>query len=220
MAKKTLEEKFKEVGFWTFGFVFWYLVVAFFLKSNYPIYEYPFNREDAYDTIKDALTLAAAFLAPVAAFVLFVDWKDEHRVKSNEKLSKEIQNHFFQFMPLVRFYPNFTMTSEDFEQHQRNFYELKFKIKSQLEVVSAHDERSTSYKNKVQKALNKMDSYWIKFVELRQCLKQREDFINSQKKNDDTLKMLNDNVVNCEKEKGDASSWLIRFIDNLEILAV
>lgn len=79
MTKKTLEEKIKQVGFWTFSGVFSYLVIAFFLKSNYPIYEYSFNREDAYDAIKDALTLAAAFLAPVAAFVLFSDWRDQHR---------------------------------------------------------------------------------------------------------------------------------------------
>lgn len=81
MTKKTLEEKIKQVGFWTSSGVFSYLVIAFFLKSNYPIYEYSFNREDAYDAIKDALTLAAAFLAPVAAFVLFSDWREEHRVK-------------------------------------------------------------------------------------------------------------------------------------------
>lgn len=79
MAKKTLEEKIKQVGFWTFGGVFWYLVIAFFLKSSYPIYEYNLDRSATYDTIKDALTLAAAFLAPVAAFVLFSDWRDQHR---------------------------------------------------------------------------------------------------------------------------------------------
>ena len=86
MAKKTLEEKIKNVGFWTFGFVFWYLVIAFFLKSSYPIYEYPFNREDAYEAIKDALTLVAAFLAPVAALVLFSDWKNEHVEKKLDAL--------------------------------------------------------------------------------------------------------------------------------------
>ena len=62
MKKKTLEEKIKRVGFWTFGGVFWYLVIAFFLKSNYPIYVYNLVRSAAYDIIKDALTLAAALL--------------------------------------------------------------------------------------------------------------------------------------------------------------
>ena len=90
MAKKTLEEKIKQVGFWTFGGICWYLVIAFFLKSNYPIYEYNLDRSTAYDAIKDALTLAAAFLAPVAAFVLFSDWREQHIEKLLEQESSEI----------------------------------------------------------------------------------------------------------------------------------
>lgn len=90
MKKITLEEKIRQVGFWTFGGIFWYLVIAFFLESNYPIYEYDFNRSVTYDVIKDALTLAAAFLAPVAAFVLFSDWRLEHVEKKVETDSETI----------------------------------------------------------------------------------------------------------------------------------
>ncbi|SCC70843.1 hypothetical protein [Acinetobacter albensis] len=90
MTKKTLEEKIKQVGFWTFGGIFWYLAIAFFLKSNYPIYDYDFNRSIAYDVIKDALTLAAAFLAPVAAFILFSDWRVQHIEKRKEQESEVI----------------------------------------------------------------------------------------------------------------------------------
>lgn len=90
MKKKTLEEKIRLVGFWTFGGVFWYLVIAFFLKSNYPIYDYDFNRSVAYDVVRDALTLAAAFLAPVAAFVLFADWREQHREINQENQASKI----------------------------------------------------------------------------------------------------------------------------------
>ncbi|WP_252151137.1 hypothetical protein [Acinetobacter baumannii] len=72
MTKKSLNEKFKVIGFWIFAGIFWYLVIAFFLKSKYPIFNFSFNLDTAYDVLKDALTLAAAFLAPVAAFVLFL----------------------------------------------------------------------------------------------------------------------------------------------------
>lgn len=92
MTKKTLEEKVKLVGYWTFGFVFWYLVIAFFLKSSYPIYKYDLDRSIAYDVIKDALTLAATFLAPVAAFVLFSDWRDQHREINQENQASKIYN--------------------------------------------------------------------------------------------------------------------------------
>lgn len=78
MTKKSLNEKFKVIGFWIFAGIFWYLVIAFFLKSKYPIFNFSFNPVTAYDVLKDALTLAAAFLAPVAAFVLFSNWREQH----------------------------------------------------------------------------------------------------------------------------------------------
>ncbi|EMT0931073.1 hypothetical protein ABT260_003050 [Acinetobacter baumannii] len=78
MTKKSLNDKFKNIGFWTFAGVFWYLVIAFFLKSKYPIFNFIFNPDTAYEVLKDALTLAAAFLAPVAAFILFSNWREQY----------------------------------------------------------------------------------------------------------------------------------------------
>ncbi|HAV4685388.1 TPA: hypothetical protein JIU33_10765 [Acinetobacter baumannii] len=92
MANKSLNEKFKIIGFWTFGGIFWYLLISFFLLSDYPIQDYPFNHKKTYEVLKDALSLAAAFLAPVAAFVLFSDWRDQHRSISNEKVSRQVDN--------------------------------------------------------------------------------------------------------------------------------
>lgn len=92
MKKKTLEKKIRHVLFWTLGGIFGYLVIALFLKSNYPIFQYDLDRATAYDVIKDALTLAAAFLAPVAAFVLFSDWRDQHREINQENQASKIYN--------------------------------------------------------------------------------------------------------------------------------
>ncbi|MCG5256906.1 hypothetical protein [Acinetobacter pittii] len=90
MTNKSINEKFKIVGFWTFCGIFWYLVIAFFLKSNYPIFNFRFNPSEAYDVLKDALTLAAAFLAPVAAFVLFSNWREQHIEVEIEKNGIEL----------------------------------------------------------------------------------------------------------------------------------
>lgn len=90
IKKKTLEEKIRQVVFWTFCGIFGYLVIAFFLKSNYPIYDYDLDRSIVYDVIKDALTLAATFLAPVAAFVLFSDWREQHREINQENQASKI----------------------------------------------------------------------------------------------------------------------------------
>lgn len=104
MAKDDLKVKIRRVWKWTFIGIIFYLFISFFLKSSYPISHYKFNLSDAYDVLKDALTLAAAFLAPIAAFVLFSDWRVEHRLKKLENSSKsvvqqiqELYSNFFDF---------------------------------------------------------------------------------------------------------------------------
>ncbi|ENU24198.1 hypothetical protein F993_01514 [Acinetobacter proteolyticus] len=101
MAKKTLNKKIKTISFWTFGSMFWYLVIAFFLKSEYPIFNYRFNPSMAYDVIKDALTLAAAFLAPVAAFVLFSDWRDQHYQSKIENDAQQIYESIVGYLTIL-----------------------------------------------------------------------------------------------------------------------
>lgn len=104
MAKDDLKVKIRRIWKWTLIGIIFYLFISFFLKSSYPIPHYKFNLSDAYDVLKDALTLAAAFLAPIAAFVLFSDWRVEHRLKKLENSSKsvvqqiqELYSNFFDF---------------------------------------------------------------------------------------------------------------------------
>jgi hypothetical protein len=81
MTKKTLEEKIKRVCLWAAGLTILYFLIGGWLTSDGP----NFDPSKTYDLLKDALTLTAAFLAPVAAFVLFSDWRIQHRNLSNEK---------------------------------------------------------------------------------------------------------------------------------------
>lgn len=90
MAKQSLEDKIKLIGFWVFSGVFWYLVISFFLLSDYPIQEQPFHNKKAYEVIKDALGLAAAFLAPVTAFVLFSDWREQFKASIKDEVMNQL----------------------------------------------------------------------------------------------------------------------------------
>ncbi|MEX0572214.1 hypothetical protein ABYH20_013415, partial [Acinetobacter baumannii] len=92
MAKDDLKVKIKRIWVWTIIGIVVYLIISFFLKSSYPITHHKFNLSEAYEVLKDTLTLAAGFLAPVAAFVLFSDWREQHVLINNEKISKEILN--------------------------------------------------------------------------------------------------------------------------------
>ncbi|AUM25926.1 hypothetical protein [Acinetobacter pittii] len=93
MAQDDLDDlrvKIKKIWLRTiFGIIF-FLIVSFFLKSSYPITHHKFNLTEAYEVLKDSLTIAAAFLAPVAAFVLFSDWRLQHRAIAKENNSSNI----------------------------------------------------------------------------------------------------------------------------------
>lgn len=91
MAQDDLRVKIKKIWWWTILGIIFFLIISFFLKSSYPITHHKFNLTDAYEVLKDSLSLAAAFLAPIAAFVLFSDWRVSHRLINNEKEVIEIQ---------------------------------------------------------------------------------------------------------------------------------
>ncbi|MBP4064244.1 hypothetical protein J9896_12635 [Acinetobacter baumannii] len=161
MLKKSLHDQIKIIGFWTFGGVFWYLVIAFFLKSKYPIFDYSFNLENAYDVIKDALTLAASFLAPVAAFVLFTDWRDEHRAISNEKLSKQISDIISKISPLVGVsYINFD-DSEKIVEFRQEYFSYLFEMGRNLIGINSIDKKSEKFIKDTQELNNLLVNIWL-----------------------------------------------------------
>lgn len=86
MAKKTLEKKIKLVCQWALGLTITYFVIGAFLISDGS----KFDSVKTYNLLKDTLTLSAAFLAPVAAFVLFSDWKEEHIEKKLDSISDRL----------------------------------------------------------------------------------------------------------------------------------
>lgn len=86
MVSNELKKTLEKLGIYFFTFFFLYLVVAFFLKSEYPIYNYTFNRKDAYEVLRDGLTLLAYYLAPAVAFILFDDWRHQYIAVKSDKM--------------------------------------------------------------------------------------------------------------------------------------
>ncbi|MDC5116391.1 hypothetical protein OHW34_17550 [Acinetobacter baumannii] len=88
MIKKSLEEKIRDVVFWTIVFFIIYTIVGFLLETNWLKTAITLCKVNV--ILKDSLTITAAFLAPVAAFVLFSDWRVEHNEKKREQESEII----------------------------------------------------------------------------------------------------------------------------------
>ncbi|MCS6738633.1 hypothetical protein NOM94_02010 [Acinetobacter baumannii] len=97
MTKDDLKVKIRRIWKWTFIGIIFFLFISFFLKSSYPITHHKFNFADAYDVLKDTLTLAAAFLAPVAAFVLFNDWRIQHNKAFKASFFLNLYKDYFEY---------------------------------------------------------------------------------------------------------------------------
>lgn len=84
MGTKTLKEKIFDIAFWTVYFFCAFLIVGYLINSGF-LKVVP-AKDKIYEILKDALSISAAFLAPVAAFVLFSDWREQH--------NKQVRNEF------------------------------------------------------------------------------------------------------------------------------
>jgi len=99
MENSELSDRLKKVGLYTFVFFICYMVIGFFLLSEYPICTQPFNGKVAYDILRDSLTLSAYFLAPAVAYVLFSDWRVQYEAIKKDEFYNELDlriNELFQ----------------------------------------------------------------------------------------------------------------------------
>lgn len=86
MGNKDSKDKIHQFGFWAFCVFFGYLVVAFFLLSDYPIHEYPFNQKRAYEALKDALTITTPIIAVILVYIIWHTQKKKEVYASEAKI--------------------------------------------------------------------------------------------------------------------------------------
>lgn len=152
MAKQTLKEKIERVGFCIFTGFAWYLIISFFLLSDYPIYDSSFDHKKAYEVIKDGLIISAAFLAPVAAFVLFSDWKEPYVEKVIEddslKIYEGINNGMNELHRILFEIDNSDNFKEDDDSVPAELINELFEKTDKLKMLNVHlGARSSATKN-------------------------------------------------------------------------
>ncbi|HEC0425313.1 TPA: hypothetical protein R1R70_003954, partial [Acinetobacter baumannii] len=104
----------KRVFYFIGGGIVVYLLISFTILSSFPWYPYQLNKKLAYEVLKDAFTIGAAFLAPIAAFVLFTDWRVEHRIKSTLQLLEDLKNLSYDIKNGLGFYNAKIITEKEF----------------------------------------------------------------------------------------------------------
>jgi len=110
MSKNTLKEKINDVAFWAIIFLIIYLIIGYLLESLW--LSKSLKLDEFYDLLKDGFAITAAFLAPVAAFVLFRDWREQHIEKLLEQESSEI---YSSYIDILDTWQNYRFDVEDDE---------------------------------------------------------------------------------------------------------
>ncbi|WP_337081284.1 hypothetical protein [Acinetobacter pittii] len=167
MAQDDLRVKIKKIWLWIILGIIFFLIISFFLKSSYPLTHYKFNLLDAYEVLKDSLSLAAAFLAPIAAFVLFSDWRVSHRLINNEREAIELLDNI----------KNVSFATFDFIGIINEFYEYSIP----LDQVKHHEERAFKLLSNILEQLGKID-FSIKNFSEQNFHKASKDLLEEQYK--------------------------------------
>lgn len=158
MVQKSLKADVFNIAFWTVYFFCGYLIVGYLIDSNF-LKEIP-SKKEIYEIFKDSLSITAAFLAPVAAFVLFSDWKEQffHTkiVNDAQKIYDEIDNCLRTFTKLERLLQKESLEENKFQtviKYRDEFRNMEYAIKLNILSFKSHDEyKSTTGNSFYQKA--------------------------------------------------------------------
>lgn len=221
MVKNDLKVKIRRIWKWTFIGIVIFLVISFFLKSSYPITHHKFNLSDAYEVLKDTLTLAAGFLAPVAAFVLFSDWREQHVLVNNEKISKEILNILDEFYEFYNLYFGSVLENDEFYKKQSLYFQKINYLAEKKAEINAKDQLAKDFLVQLTQIQILLPTYWILFTEE---VRAYQDFQNFHEPQTVLAKGLSESYsnkhFNAQSKKFDVQKEIIEKRNNLSILYV
>ncbi|HFX6247520.1 hypothetical protein NRA66_10495 [Acinetobacter baumannii] len=159
MARKNLELKIKDLFFWTFVFFLFYTIIGFLLKTAWLSCTLKFS--EVYDLIKDGLTITASFLAPVAALLLFNDWRETHVRVNNEKLSSEIIDIFYEMNSLSnKAYNQYAKDKALREGDKEKIALLNKELISRISKLNVVDSESRDFKNLTYTMRSYFNDWW------------------------------------------------------------
>jgi len=221
MVKNDLKVKIRRIWKWTFIGIIIFLVISFFLKSSYPITHHKFNLSDAYEVLKDTLTLAAGFLAPVAAFVLFSDWREQHVLVNNEKISKEILNILDEFYEFYNLNFGSVLENDEFYKKQSLYFQKINYLAEKKAEINAKDQVAKDFIVRLTQIQILLPTYWIFFTEE---VRAYQDFQKFHEPQTVLAKGLSESYINkhinAQSKKFDVQKEIIEKRNNLSILYV
>lgn len=220
MKNNELFKKVEKASYGIFTFFFWYLVIGFFLKSDYPIYDQPFNRIAAYEVLRDGITLSAYFLAPVAALLVFDGWQDQHRRISNEKNSKEIIELLDKFLTYLNTFPATLKEIDKFYDFRTSFYRDLVDLTNKNKLINTNTNEGQKFFSDVSEIESVLFDFFLKFETQVIILNEINNAENIGEDWQDIRASYSKSIQLAQKGNLENISKFIRAKDNLKILYV
>lgn len=147
MTHKILKEKIKDLIVWMIMFFVFYLIVGYLIQSNY--LHSVLDVSKFYELLRDALTLTAYFLAPFAAFMLFNDWREQHKALKVEKEAESlINNTYSAHKELLILFNAICSSDKDDRQISLNVFQLKNELLLLSKMLGHNAERLRRFDSK------------------------------------------------------------------------
>lgn len=186
MAKKTLKEKINDVAFWTVIFLILYLIIGYLLESLW--LSKPLKLDELYELLKDGFSITAAFLAPVAAFILFSDWREQHIEKLLEQESSEIYASYIDILDTWQHYrfeveDDEVFTQSTIESRGAKHFGLMDRVEKAIQITEQLQSRDIKAKEFTELALNCFKEIRNLIFELNILGSYKEKQFNPQKYN-------------------------------------
>ena len=194
MIKKSLEEKIKDVVFWTIAFFILYTIVGFLLETNW--LKTVITLRKVNEILKDSLTITAAFLAPVAAFVLFSDWRKEHvevvldtvarkiRVDIEDLKNLIYRAHYLEAIEINEEKNKFTLIKHS---SKGSILDMRLELMSNLKILKKYSSINPTIVHK----LNEFIDMTVNLENTINLCKYLEKTISENKKNGESEQSLN-----------------------------
>ncbi|URM40029.1 hypothetical protein [Acinetobacter sp. AS23] len=217
MAKRKLKDKIEISIFWLGLFCLTYLIFGFILKSDLTK---PIDSTIFYEVLRDSLTLTAYFLAPIAALILFSDWREQHASINNEKNSKDIVDIVTKIFPFINTYYLDIENDESFLNFRQKYFSLYFDLKGKKLTINPIDSMSKQFVEDIDKLEAIIFDNWSCFQQQYQFNKFYESVPEGSPSSEILKRSYGDKINEAGAKKSECLTNYLNMQKELKILHV
>lgn len=181
MKNISFHEKIKKLFFWEALFLIFFFIFSLVLNTSN--FETHVTLPKIYELLKDLLTINAAFLAPIVAFILFSDWREQYNI---QVIDKYLIDLMIQLKDMEILLNRKSSNPDDnlFNNILKSTFEIRFELKHIILILNIyHDYIDKDF-------LKKIESFDELSLKIDQIISEQSGINEEKKIGDDERPMI------------------------------